>query len=165
MYSYVIAVGENNEMGLNNKLPWRIPNDVKYFRAVTEFHTMIMGRKTFESLPRVLPNRHHIVLTRDKEYTYKHKDVTVVHSLNDLFAITSSHDEYFVIGGSQIFDLLLPYTERIYLTVVHGTFEADTYFTQLDMDDWIITKEWDGVVDENNKLPQTFYILDKKTKE
>ncbi len=162
MFSFIIAVGENNEMGLNNHLPWHLPKEIGYFRSVTEWHTIIMGRKTFESLPRVLPNRKHIILTRDENYKYDHPDVVIVNSLDEVFDKVKTEEENIIIGGAEIFRLFLPYTNRIYLTVVHKKFDADTFFFKLDMDQWIESKKWDAVMDDKNNIPYTYYILDRK---
>ena len=162
MYSFVVAIGKNNEMGVNNHLPWHLPSDIKFFRDITWNHPMIMGRKTFESLPKVLPNRHHIVLTRDASYKFDHPQVTIVYSLDELLSITPPGKEYSVIGGSQIFELLLPYTDRIYLTTIDKSFEADTYFIEPDLMEWMVTEEREGILDEKNTIPHRFITLERK---
>ena len=162
MYSYIIAVGDNNEMGLNNRLPWHLPKEVRYFRSVTEWHTIIMGRRTFESLPKVLPNRRHIVLTKDAGYRVDHPDVVIVHSLDEVHKLCDDKEEHFIIGGAEIFRIFMPYVERIYLTIVHGTFDADIYFFPLDMKEWTETKKWEAILDEKNNIPHTYYVLDRK---
>ncbi len=162
MYSFVVAIGENNEMGLDNHLPWHLPSEANYFREVTQHHTIIMGRRTFESLPNVLPNRRHIVVTSATDYRSDHPDVTVVHSVDELLALTSDQEEYMVIGGAEIFRLLLPYAQRIYLTVLHRSFKADTFWPELDRNQWVETKKWEGTVDAKNDIPHTYYVLDKK---
>ena len=162
MFSFIIAVGENNEMGLNNHLPWHLPKEIGYFRTITEWHTIIMGRKTFESLPKVLPNRRHIVLTKDKGYSYEHPDVVIVNSLEEVFNIINKEEENIIIGGAEIFRLFLPYTSRIYLTIVHKAFKADVYFFDLDEKIWLETKKWEAVLDDKTNIPHTYYVLDKK---
>lgn len=161
MLSFMIAVGENNEMGLNNRLPWHLPREIRYFRQVTEFHTIIMGRKTFESLPRVLPNREHIVLTRDTAFTMDAPEVTIVHTLDAALAITKGNEEHFVIGGAEIFSMFYPYTDRIYLTIIHQSFKADTFFMKLNWKEWQISKKWEGELDETTTIPHTYYVLDR----
>ncbi|MDD2371526.1 MAG: dihydrofolate reductase [Firmicutes bacterium] len=161
MFSFIIAVGENNEMGVNNHLPWHLPKEIGYFRSVTEWHTIIMGRKTFESLPKVLPNRRHIVLTKDKTYKYDHPNVEIVNSLEEVFDKVNLEEENIIIGGAEIFHLFLPYTDRIYLTIVHKTFKADIYFFDLDMDKWIETKKWEAILDDKTNIPHTYYVLDR----
>ena len=165
MYSFIIAVGDNNEMGLRGALPWHLPKEVRYFRSVTEWHTIIMGRRTFDSLPRVLPNRRHIVLTRDRNFTFHHPDVTIVHELEEVGRLIDENEENFVIGGNEIFKLFLPVADRIYLTKVHGRFEADVWFLELNMKEWKVTREWEAELDEKNPIPHTYYVLDKIDKE
>ncbi len=162
MFSFMIAIGDNNEMGYNNGLPWRLPKEVRYFRSVTEWHTIIMGRKTFETLPKVLPNRRHIILTREKGYTIDDPNVIVVNSLEEVFKLCDEMEENFVIGGAEIFKIFMPYVDRIYLTIVHGTFKADVYFFPLNMEEWLESKKWEATLDEKNKIPHTYYVLDRR---
>ena len=162
VYSFMIAVGDDREMGIDNHLPWRLPSEVRYFRKVTEYHTIIMGRKTFDSLPRVLPNRKHIVLTGNRDFQPDHPDVTVVHSLEEALVLTSGEEEYFVIGGAEIFKLFLPYADRIYITYVHGRFKADTWFPEVDWSEWKEERRWEGRLDEENPIPHTYYIYEKR---
>ncbi|HCX65355.1 MAG TPA: dihydrofolate reductase, partial [Eubacteriaceae bacterium] len=122
----------------------------------------IMGRKTFESLPRILDGREHIVLTRNKDYTYDHPQVTVVYSVDELLELTRDDREYPVIGGSEIFRILLPYTDRIYLTRIDRNFEADVYFDMIDEETWEVVEEREGILDEKNTLPHVFYTLERK---
>lgn len=151
-------------MGLNNHLPWHLPKEIGYFREITEWHTIIMGRKTFESLPKVLPNRRHIVLTMDKNYKYDHPDVIIVNSLQEVFDVVNKEEENIIIGGAEIFRLFLPYTDRIYLTIVHKTFKADVYFFELDKQEWLETKKWEAILDNTTIIPHTYYVLDRQKK-
>jgi len=166
MLSYVVAVSQNHVIGYQGRLPWRLPADVKFFKQVTMSgtRTMIMGRKTFESLPRVLPGRKHIVFTRNKEYTVADENVHIVHDLQDLLAYADSDLEYFVIGGAQIFELLFPYTDRMYLTRIYAEFQGDTFFPQYDETEWQITERWEGKIDKDNPYSHEFFILDRKKK-
>jgi dihydrofolate reductase len=111
MLSFVVAVANNNVIGKNNSLVWSLPVDLKRFKDITmtQTKTMIMGRKTFEALPTVLPNRKHIVLTRNKNYKPNNKNVEILHDIEDLKPYIESEEEYFVIGGGEIFNLLMPY--------------------------------------------------------
>ena len=161
MYQFVVAVGKNNEMGVDNKLPWHLPNDVKFFKEVTWDHPMIMGRKTFESLPKVLPNRQHIVLTRDKNYTVNHKRVTVVYSFEELLEMTQGSETYSIIGGAEIFNLFMPYADRILLTKIDAEFKADTYFEEPNPEEWEIIEVIEGKVDKENTLAHQFIIMDR----
>ncbi len=164
MLSYVVAISQNNAIGYKGKLPWHLPADVKFFKEITSSgtKTMIMGRKTFESLPYVLPGRKHIVYTQNKDYRVDDENVEIIHTLDELLTYADSDLEYFVIGGAQIFELLFPYTDRMYLTIIHADFEGDTFFPEYDELDWEVKYKSEGVVDENNRYPHTFFVLDRK---
>lgn len=165
MISFVVAVGKNNVMGKNNRLPWRLPADVRFFKETTlsGSKTMIMGRKTFESLPRVLPGRKHYILTTNKEYKPPaHEDVFVFHSVEEILAKLDPAQEYFVIGGAEIFKLFFPYADRIYLTRIHENFDGDTFFPAYDESEWELVSCREGIVDEKNKYPHTYYVYDRK---
>ncbi|HEY8278026.1 MAG TPA: dihydrofolate reductase, partial [Bdellovibrionota bacterium] len=123
--SLVVAMSENRVIGVNNHLPWNIPEDLKRFKAITSGHPIVMGRKTFESIGKALPKRTNIVITRDR--TYRAEGGVVAHSLDEAFdwaKKSPGSDEIFVIGGSEIFKLALPLASRIYLTEVSWPFEG-----------------------------------------
>ena len=114
MLSIIVAVSENNIIGGDNKLLWHIPEDLKRFKAITSGHTIIMGRKTFESLPGILPNRKHVIITRDKNYNIKSDNVKVIHSLEEVInTYKNSTETAFVIGGGEI------YSQLIHLSLIH----------------------------------------------
>jgi dihydrofolate reductase len=139
MITIIAAAGENNELGLNNGLVWHLPDDFKRFKELTTSHHIIMGRKTFQSFPKPLPNRTHIVITRDKEFT---ADGTLVtHSLEDAIVLSSSDPQPFIIGGGEIYALGMAVADKIELTRVHGTFDADTYFPEIPEEDWKLVNE------------------------
>ncbi len=163
MLSFVVAMSENRVIGKDGTLPWHMPEDLKKFKEITlsGSHTMIMGRRTFESLPRVLPGRKHIVLTRNKDFKVQDENVEVIHSIESLKPYADSQEEYFVIGGGELFAMLLPYTKRIYLTIIHHDFEGDTYMPQFDMTEWKVAQSYEGKVDENNKYSHTYLTLEK----
>lgn len=130
MLSIIVAVSQNGAIGKDNKLLWHIPNDLKRFKSITSGHTIIMGRKTFESLPKVLPNRHHIVITRDKNFKVNNESVEVINSIDDVISrYKDSPEEVFIIGGGDIYRKLLPYANKIYMTKIYKVFNGDTYFT------------------------------------
>ena len=113
MISIIAAVAKNNIIGGDNKLLWHIPEDLKHFKDLTSNHTIIMGRKTFQSLPNVLPKRHHIVLTKDKNYIIDSDSVTIVHNLKEIVdKYKTSKEEVFVIGGGEIYSAFLPYCKN-----------------------------------------------------
>lgn len=124
----VVAMDRKRGIGKDNKLPWNIPEDLKHFRALTSGHPIIMGRKTFESIGRPLPNRTNIVITRDS--TYKHEGCTIIHSIEEAieYAKKKDNEVIFIIGGGQIFSRSLALADTLYLTIVDGDFETDTFF-------------------------------------
>ena len=167
--SIVAAIGRNRELGKDNKLLWHIPDDLKRFKEITKGHPVIMGRKTFESIGRVLPGRANIVITRDTEsFLYKAKENG--HDIHHLIAASSlddaidaakreaGSDEIMVIGGGQIFTQAMPITDRLYLTIVDASFDADTFFPEYeDMFGQVIEKE----DRESDGYKYTYLTLDK----
>lgn len=128
--SIIAAIGRNRELGKNNKLLWDIPEDMKHFRDITSGHVVIMGRKTFESIGRPLPNRTNIIVSRDLDY--QATGTIVVGSIKQALeeAKKVENEEIFVIGGGQIYEIAMPYIDKLYLTIVDADFEADTYFPE-----------------------------------
>jgi len=160
MISISVAVANNNVIGKDNKLLWHISEDLKRFKKNTSNKKMIMGRKTLESLPGILPNREHIVITRDKNFKVDSDKVTIVHDLNSLLEKYSNcEDEIFVIGGAEIYKQLLPYTQKIYLTKIDANFEGDTYFPEINYDEFKIEYKSEQLTDEKNGLKYTFVDL------
>ena len=160
MISISVAVAKNNVIGKDNKLLWHISEDLKRFKRITSNKKMIMGRKTFESLPGILPNREHIVVTRDENFKVDSDKVTIVHDLNSLLEKYSKcEDEIFVIGGAEIYKQLLPYTQKIYLTKIDETFEGDTYFPEINYDEFKTEYVSEQFTDEKNGLNYTFIDL------
>lgn len=164
MLSFVVAVAKNNVIGIDNKMPWFLPNDLKKFKEVTtgKTKTMIMGRKTFESLPQILPDRQHIVLTRDKNYKVDDERVTIINNQKELESYIKDEKEYFVIGGEEIFLLLFPHAGKIYLTEINEDIEGDTFFPKYDEKDWEIIETKEGIIDEENKHIHVFKTLERK---
>ncbi|MBI9054037.1 MAG: dihydrofolate reductase [Bacteroidales bacterium] len=160
MLSIIVAVAENNVIGKDNGLIWKLPRDMKHFKETTTGHYIIMGRKTFESNGRPLPNRTNVIITRDKNY--KAEGCVIVHSLEDAIKEAKNDSEAFIIGGGVIYDLSMPLVDRIYLTKIRHTFEGDTLFPELNMDNWNITEKRDFEPDEKNEYPFTILTLDKK---
>src|SRR3989344_1028630 len=146
MISLIAAIGKNNELGKDNSLVWNMPTDLKYFRAKTKGHTVIMGRKTFEAIGRPMPERRNIIITRDK--TYKKDGIEVVHSLQEALRLAQgdNEDEIFVIGGEEIFKQAMDIADRLYITHIDATDkEADTFFPE------IIPILWNEVSHEEHK--------------
>jgi len=137
--SIIAAIGKNNELGKDNQLLWNLPEDMRHFRETTRGHTVIMGRKTFESIGRPLPNRKNIVVTRDRAYTAE--GIEVAHSLEEALALVANDSsEVFVIGGATLYTEALPQADKLYITHVDGAFEADTFFPVIDAS-WKKTSE------------------------
>ncbi len=126
--SIIAAIGDNKELGKNNKLLWHIPEDLKFFREKTRGHAVIMGRKTYKSIGHPLPNRVNIIISRNSNL--KINGAFVVHSLEEALSLAKQHEkeEIFIIGGAQIYQEALPIVDKLYLTLVQGTFAADVFF-------------------------------------
>ncbi|GAB3250365.1 dihydrofolate reductase [Chitinimonas naiadis] len=126
MLSLIAALARNHTVGINNTLPWHLPDDLKYFKATTSGHPIIMGRKTYDSIGRPLPNRHNIVVTRDTRW--QAEGVTVVHSIADAIKAAGEVDEVFLIGGATLYAEALPFADRLYLTEIEADIEGDAFF-------------------------------------
>ncbi|MFB6454582.1 dihydrofolate reductase [Chitinophaga sp. Hz27] len=163
--SIIVAAAENNAIGINNQLPWRLPDDLKYFKNTTTGKPIIMGRKTFESLGKPLPNRPNIVITRQPDY--EPQGVIVVDSLQAAVETAKSFDsaELFITGGSQIFDIAMPIVERIYLTRVYAVVEGDAFFPEIDGNIWKLVSEDRREADEKNQYPFAFQIWERRNGE
>lgn len=133
MISLIVAHDQNRVIGHENKLPWYLPGDLKYFKEQTMGKPMIMGRKTFESIGKPLPGRRNIVVTRN--VGFQHEGIEVATSVEEAIKLAGNVEEIMIIGGEQIFDLTLPIADRLYITYIEHTFEGDTYFPQYE-DDW-----------------------------
>ena len=131
--SIIAAIGKNNELGKNNDLIWHLPNDLKYFKKVTDGHVVVMGKNTFKSLPGILKNRKNIVLTFKDDEEVLPKEVEVFHGIDEfLESYKDYHDEVFIIGGASIYRQFLEYADCLYLTEVEEEAEADVYFPEFD---------------------------------
>ncbi len=156
----IAAAGEKDELGKNGGMAWHLPDDFKRFKALTTGHHIIMGRKTFESLDGPLPNRTHIVITRDS--SYKSPDAIIVNDMQTAIAATGSDNKPFIIGGGEIYKLGLPYSDKIELTRVHGTFDADTFFPTIDRTNWkLVSSETHGI-DERHKFGFDYETWERK---
>jgi len=154
MITMIAAAGENNELGKNNELVWHLPDDFKRFKNLTSGHYIIMGRKTFESFPKPLPHRTHVVITRDT--TYKKEGIVVVHSLDEALIKASRDEQPFIIGGGEIYKLGLEISDKIELTRVHGTFDADTFFPKIPQEEWELAHEVFHEKDEKHNFAFTY---------
>lgn len=168
MLSLIAAMSENRVIGRDGDLPWHLPADLKHFKDTTRGHAVIMGRKTFESLDRPLPDRTNIVITRNPDYEIG--GVIVTRSLDDAIAAarsetTSSDDgseqEIFVLGGEEVFRRALCRADRIYLTIVRAELEGDTHFPEFDPAEWQVVSESHHPSDEQNMYAYTFQTLER----
>ncbi len=159
--SIIVAMSSERAIGANNNLLWHLPSDLKRFKELTTGHSILMGRKTFESLPKgALPNRRNIVISRSIS---KLNGAEVYSDIKEALAQTKNEDEVFIIGGGQIYESLLPYSKRIYLSIVEGTYpEATVFFPEFNWNKWEIEKKEEIKADERNPLAHTFYILKRK---
>jgi len=155
-----VAIGENFAIGKNNRLLWHMPADLKFFKQTTSGHTVIMGRKTFDSVGKPLPNRRNIVITRDTEL--KIEGVEVVNSLDEALAITKTEEkQVFIVGGAEIYKQALPKITTLYLTTIHHNFDADTFFPEIDRNEWKLISSEAHKADEKNKYDYTFKVLER----
>lgn len=136
MLSIIVAKARNNIIGKNNQLLWHLPDDMKRFKALTTGHPVIMGRKTFESIGKPLPNRENIVFTTNPDFSIEAENVKVVHGIEEIKEYIDSEENAFVIGGAMIYNLLLPYTKVLYVTEINKDFEGDTFFTKINEEEW-----------------------------
>ncbi len=158
----IAAAGENNALGKDNDLIWHLPDDFKRFKSLTTGHKIIMGRKTFESFPKPLPNRFHIIITRNKDYRVDHPECQVVHNLDEALKLVSEEAMAFIIGGGEIYTQALPHSDRIELTRVHASFEADTFFPHIDPAHWELIQEVHHPEDERHKYAFSYLSYIRK---
>lgn len=162
MIYIIAAIAENNIIGKDNKLIWNLPEDLKRFKKITTGHTIIMGRKTFESLGRILPNRLHVVLTSDLNYTVEDKNVKIIHSFQEMYNYINSDEKCYVIGGRSLYSQAMPYAKKMYITKINHLFEGDVSFPEIDEDEWKVTKCEYGKKDEANPYDYMYLTYERK---
>jgi dihydrofolate reductase len=162
--SLIAAMSENRVIGIKNKLPWHCPEDFKHFKKITTGHSVIMGRKTYESMNKLLPNRDNIIVTRNPDY--KVEGAVMAYGLKqalDACSQKESPQEVFIIGGQQLFEEAMTLCHRIYLTIIHKTFEGDTYFPKVDFENTFdITDKEHIICKPPNKYEITFLKAERK---
>ena len=159
LITIIVAASENNVIGNNNKLIWHLSDDLKRFKNLTKGHHVIMGRKTFESMPRALPNRTNVIITRKENYIAENAIVT--NSLESALKIASDDAQPFIIGGGEIYNIALNISDRIELTRVHHNFEGDTTFPEIDKEKWIESNRVEKKKDETHSYDFTFITYNK----
>lgn len=159
--SAIVAMSLNRVIGVNNQLPWHLPADLKHFKTLTTGHPIVMGRKTYESIGRPLPNRTNIILTRDQ--SYQAPGCLVFNEINAALQADEIKNatEVFIIGGAMIYAELLPRVERIYLTIVKTAIDGDAYFPMLDENEWVEVSREAHEKDEANEFGYDFVVMEK----
>ncbi len=158
--SVIVAMSENRLIGRGGDLPWHLSADLKRFRRLTTGHAIIMGRKTYESIGRPLPERRSIVITRQTDY--RAERVETAGSLDAALALAAGDSEAFVIGGAEVFREALPRASRLYLTLVHAEIEGDVYLPQFDQDAWTLASEQRHAADERNDFDYSFLVYERR---
>jgi dihydrofolate reductase len=159
MISLIVCMDNNNTIGRNNDLPWKLPADLKYFKETTMGKPILMGRKTYESIGRPLPGRKNYVLTRDK--TWSAPNVTVVTNIESIEKLERDN-ELFIIGGAEIYKQYINKADRLYVTKINHTFEGDARFPTIEQSLWQLVNKKDGIVDDSNKYEHAFYVYKRK---
>ena len=162
MLSIVVAKAKNNIIGKDNQIVWNLPEDRKRFKELTEGHVLIMGRKTFESLGKVLPNRKHVVMTENKNLNIEDENVQIVHSMLELQQYIEDENEHFVIGGAMIYNLLMPHVKKLYVTEIEKDFEGNALFPRINLDTWEEVSRIEGPEDGINNFK--YYFVEYKRK-
>jgi len=161
MLSIIVAKAKNNIIGKDNALIWHLPDDLKRFKRITTGHTIIMGRKTFESLGRVLPNRHHIILCNDAQMNIDNENVEILEDISMLDKYVKDEDEHFVIGGATMYKLLMPLCTKMYITEIDKDFEGDVSFPEIDLNEWKVTEKEEGPVDDENDFKYEYVTYER----
>lgn len=157
MVSLIVAHARQNVIGFKNKMPWHLPNDLKHVKELTSGNTIVMGRKTYESLGKALPNRKNVVLTRSKDL--KFPDADVIHDIED---IQNLDGEVFIFGGANIYKETMHLTQEMHITVIEENFAGDAFFPDYNLDEWDVVNKTKGTTDDKNILPHTFLHLRRK---
>ena len=156
----IAAVAENNALGKNNDLLWHLPLDFKRFKEITSGHHIIMGRKTFESFPKPLPNRTHVIITRQKDFA--HDSCIVVQNIEKAIAVCPIDQDIYIIGGGEIYTQSIHLADQLDITRVHNSFDADVYFPEIDPKIWELTSEIFNQKDEKHLFDYTFQTFVRK---
>ena len=162
MLSIIVAIAKNNAIGKDNKLLWHLPEDLKRFKRLTTGHNIIMGRKTFESLGRILPNRYHIILCNDAQLNIEDENVEVLDDISKLDKYINSEEENFVIGGATMYKLLMPYAKKMYITEIDKEFDGDVYFPEISLNEWNATEREKGPEDNENDFEYEYVTYERK---
>ncbi|MFM7016480.1 MAG: dihydrofolate reductase [Bacteroidota bacterium] len=157
--SIIVAFANNQVIGKDNQLIWHLPNDLKHFKKITSGHPVIMGRKTFESIGRLLPNRKNIIITRNSGYQIE--GAHIFNSIESAVESCQEDEEIFIIGGSEIYGQALTLAKKLYITELLHDFEGDAFFPQINYEEWDLVSEEQGIIDERNKWEHQFKVYAK----
>jgi len=157
--SLVAAIAKNNVLGKDNKLIWHLPADLKMFKNLTSGNTILMGRKTFDSIGKALPNRENVVITRD--VNFKQQGCLVYNSIESALESLKLSDKIFIVGGAQIYNECLSIADKLYITHLDLEVEGDVFFPKIDSNVWRLTQNTEGVIDEKNLIPYRFSIYER----
>ncbi|MCB0396037.1 MAG: dihydrofolate reductase [Flavobacteriales bacterium] len=158
--SFIVAVAENNVIGQDNQLPWHLPADLKYFKKITTGHTIIMGRKTYESIGKPLPNRRSVIVTR--QTGYEASGCTVVASIAEALDLCSDEQEVFLIGGAELYSHAMDRADKLYITHIHHTIQGDRYFPEITKNTWKEIEREDCSADEKNPYDYSFVVYKRR---
>lgn len=162
MLSIIVAKASNNIIGKNNALIWHLPEDLKRFKKLTTGHTIIMGRRTFESLGRILPNRKHVILCNDMTMDINDERVEILDDISKLDKYINSAEENFIIGGATIYKLLMPYANKMYITEINQEFDGDVSFPEINKEEWEIIDKEKGLKNEENPYDYSYVTYIRK---
>jgi len=157
--SILVAHDQQRVIGYNNDLPWHLPNDLKHVKKLSTGNTLVMGRGTFESIGKLLPNRRNVVLTHNQNF--QHDGVDVIHSIDEIYNLPG---HVFIFGGQSLFDKMIDKVDDMYITVLEGKFKGDTFFPPYTFEEWEVASSEEGVLDEKNTIPHTFLHLVRRKK-
>ncbi|MHD0397707.1 dihydrofolate reductase [Staphylococcus simulans] len=155
--SILVAHDQNRVIGKDNQLPWHLPNDLKHVKQLSTGNTLVMGRKTYESIGKPLPNRRNVVLTRDK--SFHPEGVDVIHNFDEIYDLPG---HVFIFGGQALFEEFIDKVDDMYITVIEDKYQGDTFFPPYTFENWEVESSVKGEQDERNKIPHTFLHLVRK---
>jgi dihydrofolate reductase len=163
MISLIVATAKNRVIGKDNRMPWRLPADMAYFKQTTMGHPVVMGRKTYESIGKQLSGRRNIILTRDPDF--RAEGCEICHSIEAVLAVARSGEEqeFFIIGGDSVYSALFPFADRLYLTLIEKDFEGDAFFPEIDAQKWRLVSQTQGETNEKNPYEYSFLIYEAAT--
>ncbi|MEX5696115.1 dihydrofolate reductase [Staphylococcus cohnii species complex 1659] len=155
--SILVAHDQQRVIGVNNQLPWHLPNDLKHLKKLSTGNTLVMGRATFDSIGKPLPNRKNVVLTRNKSFA--HDGVDVIHSIDEIYNLPG---HVFIFGGQTLFEEMIDKVDDMYITVIEDKYNGDTFFPPYTFEEWEVESSIPGTLDEKNTIPHTFLHLVRK---